>query len=194
MTTACHCFGRNENCAMCSGTGIVLPEVERRAELKNSNQFHSLGQTEKQKKLDVSANEARQKSAETPIRKGVTRAEMDAAFEKKWKDEIAERVAWAESRRLEEAESRETHELANQAALAEAERKRSIQLKNDQIRSLREVKEKALIATLQAKSQALAQGKKVTGPYRCMRCQWINDSDKTPCFLCKSTGRYAEIF
>lgn len=164
MTTACPSFGRNENCAICAGTGIVLPEVEQRAKLINSNQFHSPGQSEKQKKLDALAKEAALKASKTPGRKELTRAELDEAIEKRWKTEIAERVAWAESRRLEEAEFRETQERASRADLIEAERKRAIQLKNDQIRALREEKEKALLATLQSKRQAIAQGMKVTGP------------------------------
>lgn len=31
MTTACPCFGRNENCRLCGGSGIITAEVEAAA-------------------------------------------------------------------------------------------------------------------------------------------------------------------
>jgi hypothetical protein len=77
--------------------------------------------------------------------------------------------------------------------LSEEERRRAIKIKNEQIRALKAEREMALTSKLLAKKEAIAQGKQVFGPYRCMRCQWINDSNRVPCFLCKATDRYVEI-
>ena len=194
MTTACPCFGRNEKCALCSGSGILSPAIENKARLINSSGFYSAGQSEHQKKLDALESKARQMSARAPLRKEATKVEMDEAFEKRRQAEIAERVAWAESRRIEAEEFRDSQERSVQSAREDAERKKSLQEKNDQIRAMRAEKEKSLVSILAAKKDAIAQGKNVTGPYRCLRCQWINESNRRQCFLCKTSDRYVEIF
>ncbi len=111
----------------------------------------------------------------------------------KRQSELTELEVWAESRRTEAQESRELHERVLQSSLSEEERRRAIKIKNEQIRALKAEREMALTSKLLAKKEAIAQGKQVFGPYRCMRCQWINDSNRVPCFLCKATDRYVEI-
>lgn len=176
MTTACPCFGRNESCALCAGTGILLPAIERKANSLNSSGFYSAGQSAQQKKLDALADEARQRMASAPKRKQATKAEMDAEFEKRWSSEIADRVAWAESRRIEAEEFRELQERGAQSANDEDDRKKNIQLKNEQIRAMRAEKEKSLASLLDAKKEAVSKGVNFDGPYRCLRCQWINET------------------
>jgi hypothetical protein len=45
MTTACPCFGRNENCRMCFGSGLVTTEVESKASLRwTPRELHAIGQ------------------------------------------------------------------------------------------------------------------------------------------------------
>ncbi len=34
---------------------------------------------------------------------------------------------------------------------------------------------------------------KVSGELGQLQCQWINDSDKTACFLCNAKDRFVEI-
>lgn len=189
MTTACECFGRNENCALCSGSGIISPKLEKRAIATNSKSYYSAGQSEQQKIIDALANEANITAAAAKPRKRMTIAEKDAAFEKRWKTEIDERVAWAESRRREEEELRELQEQIAQTAKVEEEKKE----RNEHIRMLRAEKEKVLPSILAKKRDSIAQGKSVSGPYRCMRCQWINESKGRACFLCNATDRYVEI-
>jgi CO dehydrogenase/acetyl-CoA synthase alpha subunit len=48
---------------------------------------------------------------------------MDEAFQKRWQAEIAERVSWAESRRIEAEEFRELQERSVQSTREDAEKK-----------------------------------------------------------------------
>lgn len=62
MTTACACFGRNENCRLCHGSGLVTSEVEAkvaRSQLAVQTSYYS-GQSEAQKAIDAAAKEAAQ--------------------------------------------------------------------------------------------------------------------------------------
>ena len=55
MTTACPCFGRNENCRMCGGSGLVSSEVEvkvARAQQSTQNAYYS-GQSDAQRVADA---------------------------------------------------------------------------------------------------------------------------------------------
>lgn len=57
MTTACPCFGRNENCRLCGGSGLVSSDVEAKvARSQHSVQtFHYSGQSDDQKAMGAAS-------------------------------------------------------------------------------------------------------------------------------------------
>ena len=60
MTTACACFGRNENCRLCNGSGLVTSEVEAKVALSQLavKTSHYSGQSDAQKAIDAATIEA----------------------------------------------------------------------------------------------------------------------------------------
>lgn len=61
MTTACPCFGRNENCRLCQGSGLVTSEVEAkvaRSQLAVQTPHYS-GQSDAQKAIERQEEHAR---------------------------------------------------------------------------------------------------------------------------------------
>ena len=78
MTTACPCFGRNENCRLCGGSGLVSSDVEARAARANfaaQTSYYS-GQSEEHKR-DEAKDEARRGAIIQEIARKA--AEADAA-------------------------------------------------------------------------------------------------------------------
>lgn len=60
MTNACPCFGRNANCRLCNGTGLVTFEVEvkvARSQLPVKTSHYS-GPSDAQKAIDAATKEA----------------------------------------------------------------------------------------------------------------------------------------
>ena len=132
MTTACPCFGRNENCRLCSGSGLLTAEVEAKVALSQKSKVYS-GQSTAQKSLDAAAKEATLRaelaakpagkptlehanlaSAETPaeklareLRRGQNQAER-AALEGK---HMSEQAAKFEARYIREKAERQIRSL-----------------------------------------------------------------------------------
>ncbi len=55
MTTACPCFGRNENCRLCHGSGLITSEVESKVLRSQQVVKTYVGQTDAQKAKDAAA-------------------------------------------------------------------------------------------------------------------------------------------
>lgn len=54
MTTACPCFGRNENCRLCGGSGLISSEVEEKIARPNvAPPGYYSGQSDNQKRLEI---------------------------------------------------------------------------------------------------------------------------------------------
>lgn len=164
MTTACPCFGRNENCRLCNGTGLVISEVE--SKVLRSQESKSFVGTETLREV------GRYGAEYSPLRE--TAAEKSASIKRKREADqaISERAA-LELKRLERDSLRNEENLKR--------------------RQLKEMNEAKLLLVLKEKRKAIEAGLDVRGPYRCLRCQGINEESNIPCYLCGAVDRYIEL-
>lgn len=79
MTTACPCFGRNENCRLCGGSGLVTSEVEvkvARSQHAVQTSYYS-GQSDAQRAIDA----ARKEAEAAPRKRQVSEIEAEKRLE-----------------------------------------------------------------------------------------------------------------
>ena len=171
MTTACPCFGRNENCPMCDGSGIITSEFE-------SHALHA--QLRKAERLPQLKN-----ATDPPNREHDTRAswELMQAYR-------AERTPSIEELRANAAKASAV-EYADQLA-REGNFKfmpgADLETVNLRRREMKAKLEANLLLVLRSKRAGLVRA----GPYRCNRCKWISEVMSEPCALCDSNDGYTE--
>ena len=127
MATACTCFGRNENCRLCGGSGIVSASVEAKVAKSNSTGGYYSGQSDAQKAVDAAANEAARRAASAPVKYKPSAAEETAAENAMRAQRLAKRDEDDEAKRKEVADAYERKfvrgdELRAEAAKRQAEK------------------------------------------------------------------------
>lgn len=82
MTTACPCFGTNENCRLCGGSGCVSPEVEakiaRKQQSVQTSHFSGQPEPEKLEALSPAGKKATKIKKEQAAKTAAERAAKDA--------------------------------------------------------------------------------------------------------------------
>jgi hypothetical protein len=197
MATACPCFGRNENCRLCGGSGIVSADVEAKVAKSNSAGGYYSGQSDAQKAVDAAAKEAARRAASAPVKYKPSAAEETAAQNALRAQYLAEFRADDEARRQKEldAYARELDrrdELRAEAAKRQAE-KVSETPAEIAARLLQKSEREAWIRARELKAQReteLDAEVARNGPYRCTKCTRVNRISNAPCALCGARDSY----
>jgi len=99
MTTACPCFGRNENCRFCGGSGFVSSESEVKV-VRHMKPTYLSGQTETQQRVEAGSkktskdNSSKQERLRAAIYQAAAeRRRLDSAQEAQKIRDAAERQA-----------------------------------------------------------------------------------------------------
>lgn len=129
MTLACECFGRNENCRLCGGSGIIFPEKERVITSKSSSKNFP-APLDSEKKYEVSqwiaqslADQATLRISHSATEIKAQKAADEAAFHRQlMAKRKAEAARIAADRRQIVAEADARREDAMASTLAEYER------------------------------------------------------------------------
>lgn len=193
MPGACPCFGRNQNCRVCGGTGIVSEQQEDHfSEVKKYPKFS--GQSLAQKNIEINLNLARKKALSVSKKYRPTAFEEKAEFQLQMRKKRLQVQQQADDKRKTYEDAVEHLSIVEDLVKVEKKRISDMNSENLRRRILKAELEGNLPGLLDEKNRAIAAGKKVIGPYRCMRCQWINEISSSPCYLCGATDRYMELF
>ena len=197
MATACPCFGRNENCRLCDGSGIVSTDVEAKVAKSNSTGGYYSGQSDAQKAVDAAAKEAARRAASAPVKYKPSAAEETAAENAMRAQRLAKRDEDDEARRLEELDAYERKFVRGYGLRAEATAKKVEQVLETPAEiaiRLRQEAERAAwkLAKVQKAHRETELDSEVArnGPYRCTKCAWVNRFSNAPCALCGARDSY----
>lgn len=205
MATACPCFGRNENCRLCGGSGIVSASVEAKVAKSNSTGSYYSGQSDAQKAVDAAAKEAAGRAASAPVKYKPSAAEETAAQNASYAQYLARLKAHADAKRQEAADAYEREfvrgdELRAEAAKRQAEKVSETPTEKDSETpaeiAARRLQISERVAWKWAKDQKALQDTELdseiarNGPYRCTKCAWVNRISNAPCAACGSRDSY----
>lgn len=208
MTTACPCFGRNANCRLCCGSGLITSEVETKVAISQKTRVYS-GQTEAQKARDAAQKLANDRAANVSVKYMPSAAEEKAANAASRAILLADADEWSKAAaaaasaaavQFEEEIEWQRGSKARAAAAVELAEKLArdgnfkampgadLATVNLRRREMKVKLEANLDQVLKAKRAGLVR----TGPYRCNRCQWIHERATGPCDLCGASDDYTE--
>jgi hypothetical protein len=197
MTIACPCFGRNEHCRLCGGSGIVIASVEAEVARSRATGSYYSGQSDAQKKVDAAAKEAARRAASAPVKYKPSAAEETAAYMAADAQRRARLREDDEARRQEVADAYERKFVRGYGLRAEAEAKKVEQVSETPaeiaVRLLQEAEraawKSAKILKAQRETELDAEVAR-NGPYRCTKCTWVNRISNAPCAACGSRDSY----
>lgn len=197
MATACPCFGRNENCRLCGGSGIVSASVEAKVAKSNSTGSYYSGQSDAQKAVDAAAKEAARRAASAPVKYKPSAAEETAAQNASYAQYLARLKAHADAKRQEAADAYEREFVRGDELRAEAAKRQAEKVSETPAeiaaRLLQKSERAAWIRAKELKAQReteLDAEVARNGPYRCTKCTWVNRISNAPCAACGSRDSY----